>query len=468
VSQAKSDTFEIPELETVEKLISKYDQPGPRYTSYPTAPVWTEEFGERDFRDALGRSPGGSISVYIHIPFCESLCSYCACNREIHRDHGVVGPYLEGLECEAERTAEAVGKPLQSVQLAMGGGTPTYLSAEELSKLCDIVDAHFPPAQGAERSIEVDPRITTREQLEVLASKGFNRISLGVQDLSPKVQQAIHRFQSREETEVLAQSARELGFGSVNFDLIYGLPYQTVESFDDTLNHVIEMRPDRIALYSYAHVTWVSRQQRGFEKKDLPSPERKVAIFLMAMRRLGDAGYRFFGLDHFALPDDELSLAAETGELRRNFMGYTTRGALDLLGLGASSISELSDAYAQSVRTSEEWIDRLADGGFATMRGWHLSEGDRRRKWLIQHLMCQGQINPEAYRARFDESLAERVPGLEERLAPLVADGLLAPEGTGYGIRPLGRLFLRPVAMTFDEYLEPKGDGDQPRFSRTV
>lgn len=467
MSQARSDTFEIPELASVERLIPKYDRPGPRYTSYPTAPIWTEEFGEGDFRQALGRSPSGNISLYVHIPFCESLCSYCACNREIHRDRGVVGPYLEGLECESERIAEALGKPAQSVQLAMGGGTPTYLNAGELSKLCDILDAHFPPAAGAERSIEVDPRTTTRDQLEVLAAKGFNRISLGVQDLSPKVQQAIHRVQSREETEELAQNARELGFGSVNFDLIYGLPYQTVESFDDTLHHVIEMRPDRIALYSYAHVTWVSRQQRGFEKKDLPSPERKVAIFLMAMRRLGDAGYRFFGLDHFALPEDELSLAAETGELRRNFMGYTTKGALDLLALGASGISELRDAYAQSVRTSEEWIDRLADGGFPTMRGWRLSEGDMRRKWLIQHLMCQGEINPEAYRARFDESLGERIPELEGRLAPLVADGLLAPQGTGYGITPLGRLFLRPVAMTFDEYLEERG-ADRPLFSRTV
>jgi oxygen-independent coproporphyrinogen-3 oxidase len=467
MSQASSDTFEIPELETVERLISKYDKPGPRYTSYPTAPVWTEEFGEEDLREALARSPGGDVSIYIHIPFCESLCSYCACNREIHRDHGVVGPYLEGLECEAGRMAEAVGKPLKAVQLAMGGGTPTYLSARELERLCDIVDTHFPRAQDAERSIEVDPRTTSRDQLEVLASKGFNRISLGVQDLSPKVQQAIHRVQSREETEGLTRNARELGFGSVNFDLIYGLPYQTVESFDDTLRHVIEMRPDRIALYSYAHVTWVSRQQRGFEKKDLPSPELKVAIFLMAMRRLGQAGYQFFGLDHFALPEDELSLAAGKRELRRNFMGYTTRGALDLLGLGASSISELRDAYAQSVRTSEEWLDRMADGGFATMRGWRLSERDIRRKWLIQHLMCQGEISPEAYRATFGEALDDCVPALEERLAPLAEDGLVASDGPGYSITPLGRLFLRPVAMTFDEHL---GDSDpeRPRFSRTV
>ena len=467
MSQASSDTFEIPELETVERLISKYDKPGPRYTSYPTAPVWTEEFGEEDLRAALARSPGGDVSIYIHIPFCESLCSYCACNREIHRDHGVVGPYLEGLECEAGRMAEAVGKPLKAVQLAMGGGTPTYLSARELERLCDIVDTHFPRAQDAERSIEVDPRTTSREQLEVLASKGFNRISLGVQDLSPKVQQAIHRVQSREETEELNRNARELGFGSVNFDLIYGLPYQTVESFEDTLRHVIEMRPDRIALYSYAHVTWISRQQRGFEKKDLPSPELKIAIFLMAMRRLGQAGYRFFGLDHFALPEDELSLAAGQGELRRNFMGYTTRGTLDLLGLGASSISELRDAYAQSVRTSEEWLDRMADGGFATMRGWRLSERDIRRKWLIQHLMCQGEISPEAYRGAFGEALDDCVPALEERLAPLVEDGLVAAEATGYSITPLGRLFLRPVAMTFDEHL---GDSDpeRPRFSRTV
>jgi len=469
VSEPAFDPSQPPPLDRLRELIPRYDRPGPRYTSYPTAPVWRDSFGVAEYREALGRlaARDGALSLYVHVPFCEQLCTYCACNRVIRRDHAVAGPYLERLTREIGAVAETLGGGRRHGQLALGGGTPTYLSPEQLARLCDALDAAFPPEPGAERSLEVDPRVTTAEQLTALAERGFNRISLGVQDLSPVVQRAIHRVQSIEQTAGVTETARGLGFGSVNFDLIYGLPFQTPESFETTLAEVIALAPDRIALYGYAHVTWVSKQQRGFERKDLPGPERKLAIFLTAIHRLGEAGYRFLGLDHFARPDDDLAGAVDAGTLQRNFMGYTTRRAGDLLGFGPSAISELEDAYAQSHRDPDPWGEAVEAEGLATQRGWRLDEDDRRRKWLIQSLMCQGVIDPGAYAARFDEALDERIPGLAARLAGFEADGLLVRDGGVWRLGFLGRLFLRNVAMTFDAHLEPPREGQQ-RFSRTV
>jgi oxygen-independent coproporphyrinogen-3 oxidase len=449
------------------ELIARYDRPGPRYTSYPTAPVWTDEFAEDAFREALRRSRGEERSVYVHIPFCERLCSFCACNRKISQDHSVAAPYLDGIEREARMLADELPAGPRTVQFAVGGGSPNFLSPSELARMSEIVDTCFPPAPGAERSIELDPRNTTRGQLEVLAEHGFNRMSLGVQDTSPRVQRAINRIQSRAQIEALTQGARELGMSGVNYDLIYGLPYQTVETFDDTLTQVIEMRPDRIALYSYAHVTWISKAQRGFEKKDLPSPDQKVAIFLHAIDRLEAAGYLYLGLDHFALPDDELARAAAAGALRRNFMGYTVRPGVDLLALGASGISELADSYAQSIRDPDEWLGVVTGGHLATLRGCRLSEDDVRRRWLIHRIMCQGEISGSAYQQRFDETLEARVPDLHEHLAEFVDDELLERGDGTYRVTRLGRLFLRVIAMTFDAHLEPP-DPDKPKFSKTV
>jgi oxygen-independent coproporphyrinogen-3 oxidase len=363
--------------------------------------------------------------------------------------------------------AESIGGRSRSVQLAVGGGTPTFLSPAELDRMCKIMDARFPPEDDAERSIEVDPRVTTHEQLEVLAANGFNRISMGVQDFATVVQEAIRRIQSREQTEKLARDARDLGFLSVNFDLIYGLPFQTVESFRDSVDQVIEMRPDRIALYSYAHVTWISKQQRGFENKDLPEPERKAAILLAAIERFDRAGYRYLGLDHFALPEDELATAALTGDLRRNFMGYTTKAGVDALAFGASGISETGEAYAQSMRDPKEWQERIESGHLPTLRGWWLSEDDKRRKWLIHRLMCQGEVSPSRYQEKFGESLTDRIPDLHAQLAPFVEDQLLSVLTDTYRLEPLGRVFLRVIAMTFDAYL-PGQTGERPMFSRTV
>jgi oxygen-independent coproporphyrinogen-3 oxidase len=462
--------FGLPDVARLRELVGRYDRPGPRYTSYPTAPSWTDAFGETEFRAALRRRRGDALAIYVHIPFCESLCTYCACNREIVRQRDVVGPYLDNLAREAAALADACGDGRDCAQLALGGGTPSYLDEAELARLCEIIDRHFPPVEGAERSVEVDPRVTSRGQLEVLARYGFNRISLGVQDLSPVVQRAIRRVQSLEQTEAITQAARELGYESVNYDLIYGLPFQTVESFGETLDHVLAQQPDRIALYSYAHVTWVSKQQRGFERGDLPDAQRKLEIFISAMSRLTQAGYVYLGLDHFVRPEDSLHRAAETGDLRRNFMGYTTGAALDVVALGPSGISELSDVYAQSARSSQDWGHCISEGKLAAQRGWLLSTDDTRRRWLIQRLMCHGDIDPAAYREAFDEPLAERVPDLEARLAPFLRDDLLEPAASGWRLTPEGRVLMRPIAMVFDAFLEPSSSTAEPsrRFSRTV
>lgn len=460
----------LPDVDRVRELVAKYDRPGPRYTSYPTAPTWAESFGEAEFRSALRRTSGSDLALYVHIPFCESLCTYCACNREIRRDHAVAEPFLETLAREAATLRDACGSKRRCSQLALGGGTPTYLDPHQLATLCEILDRHFPPAEGSERSVEVDPRVTSRAQLEVLAEHGFNRISLGVQDLSPVVQRAIRRVQSFEQTASLTEAARALGYRSVNYDLIYGLPFQTVASFQQTLEQVLTQRPDRIALYSYAHVTWVSKQQRGFERADLPDAERKLSIFISAMARLIQAGYVYLGLDHFVLPEDSLCRAASTGDLRRNFMGYTTHAGLDVVALGPSGISELADSYAQSRRSVADWSECIRRGGLATQRGWLLSADDERRRWLIGRLMCRGEIDCDAYRAVFHEALTARIPDLAARLSPFERDGLLETTALGWRLTPEGRVFMRPVAMSFDAYLEPSGDvlPTVERFSQTV
>jgi len=468
---------ELPKLDQVRERISRYAGAGPRYTSYPTAPVWSDAVDGGALGRALARPSADPISVYVHIPYCEKLCTYCACNRVISRDHSVVEPFLDRLELEARRLSSLLGTERPRVQMALGGGTPTYLSPPELDRLGRLLNDSFPARAESEASVEVDPRVTTREQLAVLAGHGFNRISLGVQDLSPRVQQAIRRVQSVEETERVATWARELGYRSVHFDLIYGLPFQTLDSFAETLEQVTQLRPDRIALYSYAHVTWVSKQQRGFERHDLPSPEQKLELFLLAIRRLLDAGYAYLGLDHFVLPHDALARAARDGSLRRNFMGYTTERAVDLIALGPSGITELADVYAQSHRGPDEWGAALEAGGLPTLRGWLLSEDDVRRKWLIQELMCAGSISSDRYRSHFGESLEQRAPELGERLRAFEADELLersddlsagGPDEIEYAVTPLGRLFLRNIAMSFDAYLEePKPDA-APRFSSTV
>jgi oxygen-independent coproporphyrinogen-3 oxidase len=445
---------------------------GPRYTSYPTAPVWSEDYGAEALADDLSRVPehaaGHGVSVYVHVPFCRSLCHFCACNRVITRKPELPESYLETLEREVARVREVVGDEVPAAQHHWGGGTPTHLTPGQIRRLHRAVDEAFPALADAEVSVEVDPRVTGEDRLEALRECGFERLSLGVQDFDPRVQEAIHRIQGADETGQLVRRARDLGFGSVSFDLIYGLPFQSVASFDGTLDAVVDLSPERIALYGYAHVTWIARQQRGFERADLPTPIERLRILLHAIRRLLEAGYVYIGMDHFAKPDDALAQALRDGSLRRNFMGYTTREGLELLALGPSGISELAGAYAQSVRDLEPWREAVADGRLATLRGHRLTEEDRARRWVIHRLMCLGEVDGASFAERFAGSFATRFVSELVRLEPLADDGLVELTGDGLRVTPLGRLVVRNVAMVFDAYLPEQQAAARPVFSQTV
>jgi oxygen-independent coproporphyrinogen-3 oxidase len=458
------------DLDRLEEILPRYLGPGPRYTSYPTAPVWTEEYGVDDFRRSLGATdPARDVALYTHVPFCDSLCHFCACNKVITKKPELPVRFLEVVRREIGAVREAMGHSSRASQLHWGGGTPTHLTPEQIELLFGALTEAFPLREGAEVSIEVDPRVTTKEQMDTLASCGFNRISMGVQDTNPKVQEAIHRIQPIGVTAGLTEQARSLGFSSVNFDLIYGLPYQTVESFSQTLDEIIAIRPDRLALYSYAHVTWVAKQQRGFERKDLPDATTKIRIMVMAIRRFLDEGYRHIGMDHFALPSDELSQALDEDSLRRNFMGYTTQEGVDVLAFGPSAISELGDAYAQSQRELGAWQDAVTEGGLATLRGHVLTDEDRRRSWLIARIMCHGTLRASDYGERFGGELARDCAEELERLKPLIADELVSVDAEGnLEVLPTGRLLVRNIAMAFDAYLPEQQLGDQPMFSKTV
>jgi oxygen-independent coproporphyrinogen-3 oxidase len=460
------------DLDRVEAVLPRYTTEGPRYTSYPTAPVWKETYGPQQFRADLrcdDADSGGDLSLYVHVPFCRSLCHFCACNKVITHKPELPARYLDTIEREVAAIREAVGAPRTATQQHWGGGTPTHLEPDQIRRLYRLVTDAFPMRADAEVSIEVDPRVTRPDHVAALRECGFNRISMGVQDVDPRVQEAIHRIQPAAQTAELVESSRRAGFESVNFDLIYGLPYQTEESFERTLDQVLDMGPDRIALYSYAHVTWVAKQQRGFERGDLPDASVKARIMLNAIRRFLDTGYRFIGLDHFARPDDELSQALDDRTLRRNFMGHTTQAGVDLIGFGPSAISELRASYAQSQRDLEAWHEAVAAEGLATMRGFVLSESDLERRWIIERIMCHGELRADEFEARFGRPFASAYAHELVQLVEPANDGLLTlGEGGSFSLSPLGRLLVRNVAMVFDAYLGEQRRADRPLFSKTV
>ncbi len=460
------------DLDRLLEILPRYTTEGPRYTSYPTAPVWTEDYGPEDLKADLGHEDveaSDGLSIYVHVPFCESLCHYCACNKLITVDHGQAEPYLASIEREVGSVRDAVRVPRMATQFHWGGGTPTWLSPDEVRRLFHTVTDAFPLREGAEVSIEVDPRVTTERHVEVLTECGFNRISMGVQDFDARVQEAVRRIQPAEDTARLVKLCRAAGFDSVGFDLIYGLPYQTVESFQRTLDVLFEIGPDRIALYSYAHVTWKAKQQRGFENKDLPGPELKLEIMLTAIRRFLDQGYLFIGLDHFARPDDELAHALANRTLRRNFMGHTTQAGVDLIGFGPSAISELRRSFAQSRREVADWQKAVARDGLATQRGHRLSQDDVERRWVIERIMCHGEVRGAEYEECFGRPFAEAYAKELETLAPMRADELIERVADG-GLRvtPAGRLLVRNVAMAFDAYLPEQQRSGVRMFSKTV
>jgi oxygen-independent coproporphyrinogen-3 oxidase len=448
----------------------RYDRPGPRYTSYPTAVEFHDGFGPDAYADALraASSRDGPLSLYLHLPFCEARCLYCACNVVITPHTTVAEPYLDYLEREADLVAAQLGTHRPVAQLHLGGGTPTYFAPEQLRDLMGRLRRRFAFADGAEMALEVDPRVTTRDHLEALAEEGFNRLSLGVQDFDPTVQETVRRVQSVEQTRALMEDARELGFGSLNIDLIYGLPHQAPASFARTLREVIELRPDRLAVYSFALVPWLKQHQKLLPEEAMPDAETKLELLRTARELLTGAGYRDIGMDHFALPNDELSRAQRDGRLWRNFMGYTTVRAPDLVGLGISAIGSVGDTFAQNEKKLSRYYAALDAGRLPVERGYALSDDDVVRQHVIRSWMCQFEVDKadveRRFGVRFDDYFASELATLQREFVP---EGLvrLAPEAIR--AEPLGRLFPRNVAMVFDAHLRAKR-GDGPVFSRTV
>lgn len=445
--------------------------PGPRYTSYPTAPVWGAEFGEQRAREAYARAaatPDAPLSLYVHIPFCKRLCLYCGCSVDITHRADRVERYLEALEQEFALVAPLLKDRRRVVQLHLGGGTPTHLTSAQLERLMGALRRHFEFVPGAEMGIEVHPHVTSHEQIDTLAALGFQRFSLGVQDLDPAVQDAVQRFQTTEETVALVKHCRKVGAQSVNLDLMYGLPEQTVATFDRTLDTIEALRPDRLAVYAYAHVPWLKPAQRVLEDFALPDPPQRARLFGLAIERLGAAQYTLIGLDHFALATDALARGLDDGTLHRNFMGYTTRNAPDMLAFGMSAIGDVGGTFLQNERTTKDYQTRVFAGQLAVARGMQRSHEDNLRAEIILSLMCKMTLDLDEIGARFGEAgLAARMAAELEQLRPFEARGFCEVDGPRVRVHPLGRLFLRQMAMPFDEYLS-KTAGDGQRFSRTV
>jgi oxygen-independent coproporphyrinogen-3 oxidase len=452
-----------------DEILEKYNRPGPRYTSYPTAPVWKDDFGPGDLETYYERAEERRtpLSLYMHLPFCESLCLFCACNVSIQKDKRVAIPYLAALKKEVEHVAGRVSKNRSVSQFHWGGGTPSYLSPEQMEDLFLHTRERFSFAPDAEIGIEVDPRVTNRAHLETLRRLGFNRLSMGIQDFQPKVQETIHRVQPYEMTRDLIEIGRELGFESLNVDLIYGLPYQTAESFQNTIDQVLTLAPDRVAMFSYAHVPWLKKQQGSFQAH-LPEGKEKFRIFRAGLERFLDAGYLYIGMDHFARPGDELATAQQDRTLHRNFQGYTTKAGADLYGMGVSAISSIGEAYAQNRKEVPAYQDTVASRGIATMRGYRLSADDVIRRAVIGRLLCHTVIPKREVERDFSISFDEYFAAELDRLEEPRAEGLVELAPGEIRVTPLGRIFIRNVAMVFDRYLHEQQMDQRPLFSKTL
>jgi len=442
------------------QIIRRFDISGPRYTSYPTADRFVETFDAKAYTSWLARrvdsSVGGvsrPLSLYVHIPFCNTICYYCGCNKIITKDHSRSAKYIEYLAKEFALQAESLSGPRDVVQLHWGGGTPTFLSREETIQLMDLIRSHFNLLPDGEYSIEVDPRKVDRDNVRLLAEQGFNRMSVGVQDFEPEVQAAVNRIQSIEETKLVIDSAREFGFKSISIDLIYGLPKQNVISFNRTLDEVIKLSPDRLSIYNYAHLPGHFKPQRRINEAELPSADAKMQILQLAIRRLTEAGYVFIGMDHFAKPDDELAVAQRQGRLHRNFQGYSTYAEADLLAFGVSSIGKVGPTYSQNFRTLEEYYAALDNNVLPIMRGLELTSDDMLRRSIIQALMCHFELSIEsieiAHLIKFREYFAAELESLKE----MEAAGLLEITDQWINVLPKGRMLVRVIAMAFDRYL---------------
>jgi oxygen-independent coproporphyrinogen-3 oxidase len=467
-SQTDSITSIMPGVTT--EMLQKFDVSGPRYTSYPTADRFVEAFTEDSYKLALDqRRIGGMalpLSIYVHIPFCESLCFFCACNKIVTKHHERSAEYLGYLRREIDLHVAHLGAGLTISQLHLGGGSPTFFSDDELSELMSMIKQSFVLAPNGEYSIEVDPRTVNDTRLEHLAALGFNRLSFGVQDFDEEVQKAVHRIQPAEQVFSLVETARRLKFESVNVDLIYGLPKQTPESFSRTLAQIVELRPDRIALYAYAHLPERFKPQRRISEYELPAAPAKIAMLSDALSAFLSAGYVYVGMDHFALPDDALAIAKRQGRLHRNFQGYSTQPDCDLISLGVSAIGRVGATYSQNAKTIEEYYDYLNQGRFPVVRGLALSHDDLVRRSVIMALMCQGELQFEsielAYLIDFKTYFASELEALKE----LESKGMVVLDDSSIQVTDTGWFFVRAVAMLFDRYLQT--DRNRARFSKII
>lgn len=450
--------------------LKKYDVAGPRYTSYPTADRFVEAFTEDAYIQALNHrrltSKGQPLSMYVHIPFCESLCFYCACNKIITKHHKRAAEYLRYLSREIDLHVAHLGTDQVISQLHLGGGSPTFLSDDELTELMAMIKRSFTLQPGGEYSIEIDPRTVNEQRLKHLAALGFNRVSFGVQDFDFEVQKAVHRIQPAEQVFDLTKFAREFKFESVNVDLIYGLPKQTPESFATTLNQVVDLRPERIALYAYAHLPERFKPQRRISQYELPTAAAKISMLSQAITTFMDAGYVYIGMDHFALPTDALAIAKQQGRLHRNFQGYSTQADTDLIGLGVSSIGKIGSTYSQNAKTLEEYYDHLDQGNFPVTRGLALSRDDLIRRSVIMAIMCHGELQYESielsYMIDFKQYFAHELEMLKEK----ECTGMLVMEEDGFKTTDTGWFFIRAIAMVFDRYLQV--DANRARFSKII
>lgn len=464
----------IEERDVTPELLERLSRSAPRYTSYPTAVDWQSAFAPENYAQLLAAESErkGPLSLYAHIPFCPERCLYCGCNVVISRKRARVASYVERMLRELE-SLERAGMGRRALdQMHWGGGTPTYLLEGEIERLFRAVNGVFTFEPDADLSIEVDPRVTTGEQLDLLGELGFRRISIGVQDWDTRVQEEVHRVQSRELTCDVVEAARAAGFRSVNIDLIYGLPYQTRKSFSATIDGVLELRPERIALFHYAHVPWIKKHQRVLATQAMPSASEKLSIFLRSTKRLRAVGYQSIGLDHFALPSDELAIAAADGQLKRNFMGYTTRADEGLVPLGTSSIGELGGHYVQNSADESDYVGRIDQTGLACFRGHRLSAEDRLRRDVIVELMCNGHVNKPDIENRhsicFDQHFAVEM----SELLALQDDGLVELHAGAIRLTDLGQLLMRNVALVFDLYFRERmalgGDAANTTYSKTL
>ncbi|MCQ8104693.1 oxygen-independent coproporphyrinogen III oxidase [Methylomonas sp. SURF-2] len=449
-------------------LIKRYDKSGPRYTSYPTALELHEGFGDAEYRRHIAQSnaAGGPLSLYLHIPFCDTVCFYCACNKIVTKNRAHAAPYLDNLCKEIALQGGLFDRRRKVNQLHWGGGTPTFLSYEQMKRLMDTTREHFNlhDDDSGEYSIEVDPRETNDKTIAQLRALGFNRISLGLQDFDPDVQKAVNRMQSKEQTFAVLEAARKEGFRSTNIDLIYGLPLQTEQTFAKTLEQILAYAPDRFSVFNYAHMPSRFKTQRRINEAELPSPAVKLQILQMVGQKLTDAGYVYIGMDHFAKPDDELAAAQREGKLYRNFQGYSTHSDCDLVGLGVTSIGRVGNAYIQNYKELDQYDQAMATGRLPVFKGVELDADDILRRAVITQLICHFDLNFGKIERQFDIAFADYFATELNNLKSMRDDGLISMDETGVTVQPAGRLLIRNICMVFDKYLAQK----QQQFSRVI